>query len=61
MSLIGLIVFIIVIGVVLWLISIAPFLDEQWKTISRWLIIAIAVIWLLYRLLGTGVLGDVRI
>ena len=52
-------IFIVIVGVVLWLISIAPFLDEQWKAISRWVIIAIAVIWLLYSLFGGGRLGHI--
>jgi hypothetical protein len=60
-SLLTILIFIVIVGVVLWLISIAPFLDEQWKGISRWLIIVIAVIWLLFSLFGHGRLGDIHL
>jgi hypothetical protein len=39
------------VGVLLYLIKIAPFIEEWWKSVLRWVVIAIVVIWML-KILG---------
>ncbi len=52
MTLIGLVIVLVVVGVVLWLIQSAPFIDASMKSIIKWVIIAVVVLWLLQAFVG---------
>jgi hypothetical protein len=47
MSIKDVLIFIVVVGIAIWLIHIAPFIPEPWKTYGKWFIAIIAVIWAL--------------
>ena len=47
-----LVIGLIVIGVLLWLLNICPFIDGEMKAMIRWVIIVVVVLWLLTMLLG---------
>lgn len=59
MSLLSLLVVLIVAGVLVWLIKQAPFIDERFKTVITYVILAVVVLWLLTVLLPG--IGPVRI
>ena len=56
MTLIGLIVALVVIGLVLWLINTFIPMDPKVKTILNVVVIIFLVLWLIQSLLGFGVL-----
>jgi hypothetical protein len=61
MSLIGLIITLIVVGVLLWLVNTYLPLDPKIKQILNVAVVIIVVLWLLQALVGVGTLGDIRI
>jgi hypothetical protein len=61
MSLLTILVVLVVVGVVLWLIHSATFIDARIKQIAFWVIIAFVLIWVLKALGFWGALGQVRI
>lgn len=52
MGLIQLVMILLVVGVLLWLIESAPFVDAGIKPIIRWVIIAAVILWLLAAFVG---------
>ncbi len=52
MSLIGLIVWVLILGLIAYLISAAPFISAPFKTIANYILIVIAVIVVISFLLG---------
>jgi len=54
MALLDVIVILLVVGVVLYLVSIAPFVDARMKTLITWIIIIAVILWLISL---TGILG----
>jgi hypothetical protein len=60
-SLIGLIITLVVVGVLLWLLNTYVPCDAKIKTIINILVVIVVVIWLLQSLGVLGALQDVRI
>ena len=60
MDLIGILVTLLILGIVLflllWLVDSAP-IPEPFKAVLHWIVIAIAVIWLISILLGMAGMG----
>jgi uncharacterized Tic20 family protein len=54
MSFFSLIFIILIAGVVVWLINIAPFIDAQYKSFAKFAILACVVIYILFALFGGG-------
>ena len=61
MSLIGLIVILVVIGVILWLVNTYIPMDPKIKNILNIVIIIAVVLWLLSMFVDFGGLGNVRV
>lgn len=56
MKIIQLIIELIVIGFASWLVTTAPFIDDSFKQIIKWILIAVAAFLVVYFLIGyTGV------
>lgn len=47
MSLITVVIILLVVGVLLYFLQTAPFVDAQMKLIIRWIVIIVVVLWLL--------------
>lgn len=47
MSLYTILIALVVVGVILYLVSIAPFIKASWKPIIYWIVGGIVIIWLL--------------
>jgi len=60
MSLVGLLIALIVLGLLLWVVDQLP-IDATIKRIIRVVIIVLIVIWLIQIVFGLGVIPDVRI
>lgn len=60
MSLIGLLVFIIIVGLLYWLVTLLP-LPQPFKTIALVILILFCIIWLLSSTGLIGGLGTVRL
>jgi hypothetical protein len=60
MGLIELVIVLIVVGVLLWLLDQMPFLDAQIKTIIRFIVIVVVVLWLLRMFVGDVTLPRIR-
>lgn len=61
MTLLGLIIWIVIIGFIAWLVTTAPFIDPQFKSVIKWLLIvvvAVLVIMFLIDLIGGGSIGN---
>lgn len=52
MTLIGLLVGILILGLIAYLVSIAPFIEATFKSIINFVLIVVAVILVIYFLLG---------
>lgn len=52
MDLISLVVVLIIIGVLLFFVNKAPFIDGNIKQIITWLVIAVVVLWILSLFIG---------
>ena len=61
MSLISLVVVLIVVGVLLWLINRAPFIDATMKQIIFWVVIVVVVLWIISSLGLLDGLSSIRI
>ncbi len=61
MSLISVIVILIVVGVLLYFLQTAPFIDGQMKQVIRWLVIIVVVLWLLSIAQILPDLGSIRV
>lgn len=61
MTLIGLLVMLVVIGVILWLINSFIPMDDKIKTIMNVVVVIFVILWLLQSLGLLGSLGSVRI
>jgi hypothetical protein len=61
MSLIGLIVTLVIIGLILWLINSYIPMDQKIKTILNVAVVIIVILWLLQATGVLGPLGDVKI
>jgi hypothetical protein len=60
MSLVTILLVVILAGVAWYLISIAPFIGQPFKSIAQWLIIVCVVVWVVSILVGWDIL-NVRI
>lgn len=60
MGLIELLIVLVVVGVVLWLVESAPFIDAGMKPIIRWVVIAVVVLWMLSVFVGDLPLPSLR-
>jgi hypothetical protein len=62
-DLVGFLITVLILGIVvyllLWLVDSAP-LPEPFKAVLHWIVIAIAVIWLISMLLGLAGMGGTR-
>lgn len=56
MSLIDVVVVLLVVGVLLWVLSRAPFIDAMMKQIIFWVVIVVVLLWLLS---VAGILGSI--
>lgn len=63
MSILALILILVVVGVVLWAVNAAPFIDPGFKKVIYILIVVFVVVWLISVLFGVnfGTLGNLRI
>ena len=61
MSLINLVLVLIVIGVLLYLVKRAPFIDAEIKVIIQWVVIVAIVLWLLFMFLPMLGIPDIYI
>lgn len=61
MTLIGLIVTLVVVGVILWLVNTYVPMDQKIKTILNVIVVIIVVLWLLQAVGLLGYLGNVKI
>jgi hypothetical protein len=63
MSLISLVVALIIVGVLLWAVNAAPFIDANIKKIIYIIIVVFVVIWLVTSIFGFswGSFGNIRI
>lgn len=53
-SFLGLIIEVLILGFVAWLIEIAPFFDPLFKSVAKWILIAVAVILVIVFLVGVS-------
>lgn len=60
MGLIHLVVILLVVGLILYLVQLAPFIDATMKQIIRWVIIVVVLIWLLTIFVGDITLPRLR-
>jgi hypothetical protein len=61
MSLLTVLIVLVVVGIVLWGINRAPFIDARMKTVILWVAIAFVVIWLFRALGGCGAMSTVKV
>jgi cation transporter-like permease len=60
-SLVALIVGLLIIGLLLWAVKAAPFIDEGIKKIINIIVIVVVVLWLLSVFFGSGSLPNIRL
>ena len=60
MGLIHLVVILLVVGLLLYLLQLAPFIDATMKNIIRWIVIVVVVIWLVTFFIGDITLPRLR-
>lgn len=61
MSLIGLIIVLVIVGVVLWLINAYIPMDQKIKTILNVVVVIVVCLWLIEALVGFGALENIRV
>jgi hypothetical protein len=61
MSLLSILFVLVAVGVIVFLIRRAPFLDADWKGYISYGILVVVVLWLLSLFLGTSGLGHIHV
>ena len=61
MSLLSILVILIAVGVVVFLVDRAPFIDPEWKVYIRYGVLVVVVLWLLSLFIGAPSLNQIRV